>query len=353
MMNRWPIALLSLLAVALAGYSGFLSMENRKLKDQLAAASRPIERSERPQERRLDEPVTSVESEAPAELNEGRPSRFEGFENLSREEVMERRREMRAAQIARALETFEDPELRMDMIERQMQRLDRSYADFFKRLNLPPEELDALKTLMAERSLLRMEAGIRSSGANAEERQAIREDFSAKSTLLSDDIDNLLGEENAKELAQYTNTLQYRGEVENFERSLSYTRSPLSEGQSEGLINAFAEVDRNFEYTVDLDEMRGRGRGGSDIQLTKEVIDTYYEERGIYDAMLLEQASKVLNDAQLASLAEQQVAERERDYRQAQQALENPAPADGRGGFGRGGFGGFQSGRGGPGSRGR
>ena len=101
-------------------------------------------------------------------------------------------------------------------------------------------------------------------------------------------------------------------------------------------------------------EERGRGRGGNDIQLTKEVVDTYYQEREIYDAILLEQASKMLNEAQLASLAAQQVSELERDYRQAQQVLENPMPTDGRGGFNRGGFGGFQGGgRGGPGGGGR
>lgn len=348
-MNRWPISILSLLAITLAGYAGYLSMENRKLKRQLADAAMPVQVPERVEANRLA-PETVVGEEEPVEQPEGRGGRFQGFENMTREEMMERRREAREAQIARALETFEDPELRMDMIERQMQRLDRNYADFFKRLNLPPEELDALKTLMAERSLLRMEAGIRASGATDEERKAIREEFASKSTLLSDDINNLLGEEKAQELAQYTNTLEYRGDVENFERSLSYTDSPLDERQSEALVNVFAKVDKEFEYTVDIAEMRGRGRGGSDIQLTKEVVDTYYKEREIYDALLLEQAANVLNEAQLASLAEQQISERERDYRQAQQALENPTALGGRGGFG--GFNG--GGRGGPtGGRGR
>jgi len=351
-MNRLPIALLSLLAVALAGYAGFLSMENRNLKRQLADASSPVSVPEK--EAKKAGPETVVDKDEPAEEPEERRGRFQAFENMTREEIMERRREARDAQIARALEMFEDPELRMDMIERQMQRLDRNYADFFKRLNLPPEELDALKTLMAERSLLRMEAGIRSSGTTDEERKAIRQDFASKASLLSDDINQLLGEENAQQLAQYSNTLEYRGNVENFERSLSYTDSPLDERQSEALVNVFAKVDKDFEYTVDITANRGRGREGNDIQLTKEVVDTYYQEREMYDAMLLEQASKVLNEAQLASLAAQQVSERERDYRQAQQALENPAPTDGRGGFNRGGFGGFPGGgRGGPTGRGR
>ncbi len=351
-MKRWPIAILSFLAIALAGYSGFLSMENQRLKRQLADASNPLVPSKKIV--KDAEAETLAENGKPNEQVQERGGRFEGFENLTREEIMERRKEARAAQLARALEAFEDPELRMDMVERQMQRLDRGYADFFKRLNLPPEELDALKTLMAERSVLRMEAGLRASAASEEERKALKEEYSNQMVLLSDDINGLLGEEDAKKLTQYTKTLEYRGEVENFERSLSYTDTPLDERQSEALVNAFAKVDKDFEYTVDISANRGRGREGNDIQLTKEVVDTYYQEREMYDAMLLEQASKVLNEAQLASLAAQQISERERDYRQAQQALENPAPTDGRGGFNRGGFGGFSGGgRGGPGGRGR
>lgn len=351
-MKRWPIATLSILAIALAGYSGFLSMENQRLKRQLADASMP--EPVKVLEKVDEEPEAIAESQEPTQENERRGGRFEGFENLTREEIIERRREVREAQLARALEVFEDPELRMDMIERQMQRLDRGYADFFKLLNLPPEELDALKTLMAERGVLRMEAGLRASAATDEERKALREGFSDQVALLSDDIVGLLGEEDAKKLSQYTKTLEYRGDVENFERSLSYTDSPLDERQAEGLVNAFASVDKDFEYTVDLGESRGRGRGGNDIQLTKDVVDTYYQEREIYDAMLLEQASQVLNEAQLASLAAQQISERERDYRQAQLELENPAPVDGRGGFNRGGFqGGGRGGPGGGGGRGR
>ena len=351
-MKRLPIAFLSVLAIALAGYSGFLNMENQRLKHQLADASSMWKASMKIAEGKETETGAVVEEPRPEAREIG--GRFEEFENLTREEIAERRREAKAAQLARALEAFEDPELRMDMIERQMQRLDRGYADFFKQLNLPPEELDALKTLMAELTLLRMEGGLRASAASDEERKALREDYSNQMVLLSGDINGLLGEEDAKKLTQYKNTLEYRGEVENFERSLSYTDTPLNERQAEGLIKAFAKVDKDFEYTVDIKDNRGRGRGDNDIQLTKEVVDTYYREREIYDTILLEQASKMLNEAQLASLAAQQVSERERDYRQAQQVLENPMPTDGRGGFNRGGFGGFQGGgRGGPGGGGR
>lgn len=344
------------LAVGFAAYAGFLSMENSRLKALLAETPK------------VEKPITAESvaevAEEVVEITEEieQPRRrddFSEFENMSpeerRERFAERRREARVAHLERALFAFEDPELRMDMIERQMERLDRGYADFFKRLGLPPEEIDALKTLMGERSLIRMESSMRASAVTDEEREAIREDYRNQFASLSEDIDALLGEEDAQKLKRYSNTLHYRGGVESFERALSYSESPLSKRQVEGLVNVYAQVDKDFEYSVDISQLHGRGRDRDSAPLTQELVDTYYLEREIYDAMLLEEAAAVLNEAQLASLAAQQISEREREKRQAQLALENANVSDvpggefppGRGGFGggRGGFGGGRGGR--------
>jgi len=355
-MKSWSTVIVSGLAVGFAAYAGYLSMENSRLKALLAETPK------------VEKPITvDGVAEAVEEVVENaeeieQPRRrgdFAEFENMSpeerRERFAERRREARAAQLERALAAFDDPELRMDMIERQMERLDRGYADFFKRLGLPPEEIDALKTLMAERNLIRMESSMKASVVTDEEREAIREDYRNQFAALSEDIDALLGEEDAQKLKQYSNTLQYRGDVESFERALSYSETPLSKRQAEGLVNVYAKVDKDFEYSVDISQLQGRGRGRDSAPITQELVDTYYQEREIYDAMLLEQAAAVLNEAQLASLAAQQISEREREQRQAQLALENanvsdvpgggfPRGGEGFGG-GRGGFGGGRGGR--------
>lgn len=347
-MKPWSTVIVSALAVGFAAYAGYLSMENLRLKALLAETQK------------VEKPITvdgvAETTEELVEIAEEieQPRRrgdFAEFENMSsderRERFAERRREARAAQLERALAAFDDPELRMDMIERQMERLDRGYADFFKRLGLPPEEIDALKTLMAERNLIRMETSMRASAVTDEEREAIREDYRNQFAVLSEDIDALLGEEDAQKLKRYSNTLQYRGDVESFERALSYSETPLSKRQAEGLVNVYAQVDKDFEYSVDISQLQGRGRGRDSAPLTQEFVDTYYQEREIYDAMLLEQAATVLNEAQLASLAAQQISEREREQRQAQLALKNANVSDvPGGGFSPGGFGG---GRGGPG----
>ena len=335
-MKRWSTVILSIVAVMFAAYSGYLSMENRSLKRQIAnRANTPIvvKASIEPE---VVAEASEVEA-APEVATEGRRGRFAEGEQPTREEIAERRKEIREKQIAAMLERFSDPEQRMEMIEGMMGRLDRGYADFFKRLNIPTDQINILKTLMAEQSLLRMEGGIRASGATEEERTALKESMNGERDLLDADIVALLGEEGANSLKKYSNTLEYRGDVETLERSLSYTETPLPRRQSEGLVSAYAKVDNEYDYTYDLNNNRG-GRGQ---ETTKEMVDTYYQERSAYEAALLEEASKFLNDAQLASLAEKQLSEYERDMRQSEQQLSSDG---GRGGF-RGG-GGDRGGRG-------
>ena len=93
-MKRLPIAFLSVLAIALAGYSGFLNMENERLKHQLADASSMWEASMKIAEGKETETGAAVEEPRPEARERG--GRFEEFENLTREEIAERRREARA-----------------------------------------------------------------------------------------------------------------------------------------------------------------------------------------------------------------------------------------------------------------
>ena len=358
-MKHWSTVILSVLLVGFAAYSGYLSMENSSLKRQLANMSlAPEPVRERSAQGAIEVAVSEEDAEQPIIEGRRRPVGEDG-EPLTREDIMERRREQRNQGIERMLAALDDPEMRLDMIERNMGRIDRAYEDLFKRLKLPPEELDALKTLMAEQGLLRMEGQLRASLAEEGDRDAVREDYKAQREQLTEDIYALLGEDKAAQFKYFNNTLEYRGDVDDIERTLSFTDTPMTVRQSEGLVKAFASVDKNFEYSYDLEQMR---RGGDRDQITQEVVDTYYQEREIYDTMILENASKVLNDQQLAALAAQQISDREREQREMQYQLDNP-DTGGRGGFsggfrgggGRGGSsgGGFRGGGGGGGRGGR
>jgi len=187
---------------------------------------------------------------------------------------------------------------------------------------------------MAENGVVGMEKRMRGFGAGSEEeRERVNDERQLQRDVLENEISALLGEQNASALQDYTDSLPYRGQVEALASSLSFTDTPLSETQSEGLVKSITEVSQSFEYTNDLSRMRGRGMS----DLSSEQVSTYFQEREEYDARVLEAASETLSDAQLAAYAERQLAERERDQRQIEYMLENPDRGRGGPGGGRGG----------------
>ncbi len=140
-MKRWSTAILSILAVALAAYSGYLSMENQSLKQQLASRDNAPIAAKSPVE---TEVVAAVVESEPEVADEGRRGRFGEGEGFTREQIWERRKEFQEKQRAAILERLSDPDQRMEMIESMMGRLDRGYAEFFKRLKLPADQIDVL-----------------------------------------------------------------------------------------------------------------------------------------------------------------------------------------------------------------
>lgn len=336
-MKKSTISLSVLLAGSLA-YAAYLQTEVNRLKASLEAGDMIAVEGVAPEQSEGVDAASELASEARGATYAQAPEAAPEPERTREEERAARRQE----RMERMLAAFEDPQMRVDMIERQMNRIDNRYADFFKTLNLSQEEIDVLRTLMAESGVVNAEMRMRGFGASSEEERALlSEERELQREILEGEIAALLGEENASALQEYTDTLPYRGQVEALASSLSFTDSPLTEEQSEGLVMSIKDVSQSFEYTKDLTEMRGRGMAS----LTSEDVSTYFMEREEYDARVLEAASDTLTDEQLAAYAERQLAERERDQRQLEYMLENPSTGRGGPGGGRGGPGG---GRGGP-----
>lgn len=223
---------------------------------------------------------------------------------------------------------FDDPQMRVDMVERQMNRIDSRYAEFFKDLNLGEEDLNTLRALMAERNLINWESRMRGFAAGSdEERALIEQEREQRRRLLGEEIKGLLGEESAVALQDYTESLPYREEVSRLETSLSFTDTPLTSAQSELLVEQLRVATQDFEYTNDLSEMRGRELSA----VGAEEVATYFSERERRDELILKSVASTLNEQQLEALAERQLAERERDQRQMKFMLESGAPGGWRG----------------------
>lgn len=321
---------LSVVLTAVAGYAVYLQLEVSRLEQLIAVRDIP----EAVGEARVAEATSdAVPASELGESGSQNGTQYVAAAQATGVEVappanQENREDRRRDRMERMAAVFEDPQMRADMVERQMTRIDDQYAKFFKTLNLSSEDLDTLRTLMAERSVINWETRMRRFGAEDEaERDAINAERELQRDVLSEEIKALLGKEGTQELKDYSEGLPYRREVDALATSLSYSESPLSEAQSEALVDSMRIASKGFEYTKDLSEMRGPGMR----DVSRGDIETYFSERAERDALVLEVASDTLDDAQLSALAERQLAERERDRRQMEFMQQNPPPDRGWG----------------------
>lgn len=300
---------LSILLAGAVGYAAFLQLELSRLKKQGAiVAAPPSERLDMISEKTAAGVPVLDESKTGAVASEE-----EGEERVSGGEWRERRRERMAA-------IFDNPEMRLDMVERQMSRIDSSYAGFFRSLDLGPDEIEVLRTLMAEQNIIGWESRMRSSSARTDAERAEAEAAARQQReVLAAEIDKLLRDEGAAALQDYRDSLPYRREVEALASSLSYGEAPLSPEQSELLVQKLQTVSTDHRFTNDLSRI---GRGGS-VDLSAEDVDLHFKERREHDALVVDAAAEALNEQQLAAFAEKQVAEREREERRVRFMLEN------------------------------
>ncbi len=305
--------------VLVSGYAVHLQFENSRLREALAAAPAP---GKVPEPIRVDgvQEAGGPEVAVAGSLAEGVADAAAELEAADAgPERRERWQDGRRDRMQRMTAAFDDPELRIDMIERQMGRIDASYAGFFRGLNLDAEQVDLLKTLMAEQGVVGWESRMRRFAADSDEARAqVEASERQQRQVIEGQIAALLGQDGADRLQDYTESLPHREEVAALATRLSYTESPLSPGQSELLVQGLQSVASEFRYTNDLSEM-GRGRG----RLAASEVALYFEEREQRDALVFAAAAAALNEEQLAAFADRQIADRDRERRRIEFVLEN------------------------------
>lgn len=156
---------------------------------------------------------------------------------------------------ARMEELMNNPDFMAAMATRNKARLDREYADLFRRLNLPPAQLERFKELLAERQNARMEvmAAARTEGLNPRDN---REELQQLMRMAQDELAAAMQEEIGAEafatFQAYERSAPQRATVEQLEQRLSYSAAPLTQAQSDQLVALLAQAG-----------MSGRGRGGA------------------------------------------------------------------------------------------
>ena len=139
----------------------------------------------------------------------------------------------------------ESPEFqRLQNLARQS-GLDYRYADLFRKLNLPPADLEKLKALLVERQNIRNDvfAASREEGLNPREHRETIANLIRENEAESDAaLRNLLGDSRYEILDRYEATQAERGMTQRIQQRLSYAATPLSEAQSQQLIALLANV---------------------------------------------------------------------------------------------------------------
>lgn len=274
------------------GTSSAIILQQQAQIDQLKArqASAAAERQAPGIETR---PVVETESQAAPEVVTVPAAPASGPIVQSSNAQVTQQRPGSGGRANRFAEMLADPEVALMLKDQQKAELDGRYAALFKKLGLSGPETEALKDLLAEKQLARMEARAvaRAEGLPGTDREAMRELVSESDDEVEARIIDLLGEGRYATLQKYEGTSQQRARVAQLDLRLSYSQSPLQPFQSEAMVDIFSSAQ----------EPRPNGRWE-----TPEEVAAYLSELQAYDTAISTRAQSVLNPAQIEALRQMQ-----------------------------------------------
>ncbi len=135
------------------------------------------------------------------------------------------------------------PDVQALVTLQQKSAIESRYAALFKNLNLPPEQIEKLKALLAERTATIQDVltVARDQGFDPRDNPAaLRKLVGDAQNEINASLKSLLGEAGFSQLSAYEQTLPQRSVVGDFQQRLSYTANPLTTTQAELLIQVIA-----------------------------------------------------------------------------------------------------------------
>lgn len=197
----------------------------------------------------------------------------------------------------RFMAAMDNPEVQRLLATQQRGALDSRYAALFKSLNLTPAQLEQFKNLLVEKrtALADVMAAARSQGLNGREN---RDEIRALVQNAQNEVDNsiraAIGETAYQQYQSFEKTQPERNVVSQLQQRLSYSGTPLTDTQSEQLVQVLsATSEQKTPNAGGIRTPAGRiGLGGSGgTQITDQALT---------------QASTVLNTSQVQALQQLQ-----------------------------------------------
>ncbi len=199
-------------------------------------------------------------------------------------------------------EMFKNPEMR-DMIKKQQKAMmggivDKSYAEFFKSMNLTPEQTEAMKDLILNKMLGSADAGMEmmSGDMDAAKRAELTKQMKDQKEATDAQIKALLGDENYTAFESYEKTIPERMALDQFKGQLGDTMK-LNANQEQLMVAAMTDERQGFKFTTDFGDQSDFSEDMMS-RLTEERMDLYFQEREQLNGRYLARAQAVLSAEQ-------------------------------------------------------
>lgn len=140
---------------------------------------------------------------------------------------------------------FDNPQAQKLVAMQQRAALDGHYATLFKKLALSPAQLAQFKNLLVEKqsALIDVAGAARAQGLNPRtDPDGFRQLVTQAQAEIDTNIHSILGDDGFAEYQQYQKTLPQRTAVDQFAQRLSYTSTPLTDAQSDQLVQILADT---------------------------------------------------------------------------------------------------------------
>ncbi len=336
-MKHLPLYLLS--AVTIAALIGVLVLarENAALRRELAGA--PAAPAVASVPKAADDPVKAPPA---AQSTAADAAAQPDASAVTRETPPRRPFDRRARGQEFFAQALADPQARAAMLTRIKSEIDRRFGDYFVKLGLNETQIEALRSIMADRQLARMQAGMLERTAETDQERADAQSWrDTKLASTEADINAILGPDGLKNLQGYLDSAPQRQVVDDVARRATYAGAPLTDDVNGKLLAAIQQA--SAEHPVP--QMPGPGRGfwggGADrAPITQDSVNTYLNNLRAQNQQVIESARGFMTQPQLEALADQQIDQMQQAEAQMKFLLENPDVRDfagRRGGRGPGG----------------
>ncbi|ATC62628.1 hypothetical protein CMV30_00825 [Nibricoccus aquaticus] len=209
------------------------------------------------------------------------------------------------ARRAEMMALMNNPEVIKLMSEQQKAGLDNRYAALFKQLNLSPAQLETFKNLLIEKqtAMRDVDMAARESGLNPREnRDELRKLVAEANAETDAAIIAAIGQDKFSQYQNYNATSRQRDTVDQLNNVMSYAASPMTDTQSQALVQILSQGSTAGTGNNNNGNPRGNfvmGGGGNFGGGGNTTIT---------DAMIT-QAQSVLSSAQLKVLQDQQASQ--------------------------------------------